>query len=214
MSILVTQSLYGAIKFYENANEQWRTRAEKSLRNILARDYSEPMPEPVKRGIDFENAVYNILSRSNSDKESMGSEYFRAIVKACENGRVQEKVKFFLVIDDVEYCMYGKIDILKPELIIDLKVTGHWNRFSEDKYFNSMQHHMYCFGKKIPDFEYHIAVIPENTLRIQQYKIIPYKAMTWEEEENYLIRCVKYIRDFLAANKEYDTLWKNTYSLY
>ncbi len=213
MSILITQSLAGNIDFYKTANAEWKDRAYASLKNTLGRVWTG-MSEPAQRGVDFENTIYNLLRAKKSLEEIGGSEYFQQIVKACEGGKFQEKIKFFLTIDDVEYCMYGKLDVLKPELIIDVKTTGKWNRWSEEKYYKSLQHHMYCFGKKIPKFEYHVAVFNDPDKKIQQYHIIPYDATTWAEEETLLIKKVREMRDFLEGVDELNELWKTKYSKY
>jgi len=176
-----------------------------------------PFPEAAKKGVDFENMVYDLL-RAKKDLEKIGgSATFKKILRACEGGAFQSKVKFFLTIDGEEYCMYGKLDVdlvKDKDLIIDLKTTAKWNRWSEDKYLKSMQHHMYCFGKKCPNFEYHIAVWDGDSTKIAQYHVLSYEAMSWAEEEKYLIEKVRDVRDFLATMPELDEAWRNTYSMY
>ena len=152
MSRLITQSLFGKIDWILNCPPSWKEKAFKDLNNMLNRVWTEP-PPPAKRGMDFERVVYGILSRKHLDIAKLNcSDHFRLVLRLCQGGQFQRKTKSFLTIAGEEYCLFGKIDVWFPNLIIDLKTTGNYKGC--DHYLKSMQHKIYCYNEHIKDFKY------------------------------------------------------------
>ena len=151
MSRLITGSLFSSISWAMNSPPHWRERAYQSLEDMLARIWNDPNAA-AQRGMDFEKVVYRILETKKDIAALDCSDLFKKVLKLCKGGQFQKKTKSFIVIAGEEYCIYGKIDVWFPKLIIDLKTTGNYK--GRDNYLKSMQHKIYCYDEGISDFKY------------------------------------------------------------
>lgn len=215
-TLLVTQSLYGAMDFYESSGPKWKERARQSLTNTVTRTYDDEMPFAVQRGIDFENDVYSILNTGIDINTIKCSDIFRSILKACEGGKFQSKVTFYIDVDGVTYCLYGKIDVEYPDKIIDIKTKGKWDGYSANNLLSSIQHNMYCYGKRIKTFEYHCAIFDDksDSPKPVAYHTVPYNVNTFDEEHEIICNAIRRLRDFMQRNPVWDKAWREIYTKY
>ena len=191
MSRLITTTLLDSIEWCRSAPDSpsstpgktWREEAYEQLKSTLARLPWHPNSS-ILRGIDFENQIYSILD-DHVEATVTCSDKFRKILMDCKGVQFQKKTKTILELDGEEYCLYGKIDVWFPDHLIDIKTTGKYG--GKSKYLDTAQHHIYCYGENIRDFEYIIAEFPDdksNTIRNVYH--IAYHAMEQDKEEEYI----------------------------
>jgi len=213
MSLLITSSLFGSIEWYENAYKNWKEKAYNDLKNMLAREWSG-MSDAAQRGVDFENAIYNTL-KSGKENKINSSDFFKVFLEKCKGGEFQKVTKKFLTVDGKEYCIYSKLDVWFPDIIIDIKTTSKWDQYSEGKYLNSMQHIMYCYTSDIPNFLYMVALFDGETSKtIQIIKYLQYEAPTIPFLENMIVEKIKKMEQFFSVHQELNELFEHTYSKY
>lgn|SRR5574340_239217 len=163
MSRLITPSIIGAVEWLKNApdrwNEEkqvnWKVQARIDLENQLGRvpwSEADSKKPSLILGKKFEDTV-----RAYSQKEQVdgGSDHFKWFVERTKGGIWQKVTKRIIKVDGIEYCLYGKIDVWFPELIVDLKTTRRYK--GQEAYLDSFQHVMYCYNENIMDFAYLIA---------------------------------------------------------
>ena len=214
MSKLITPSLFGSIGWYNKAPESWKEKAYRDLYNTLARKYKPPVGA-AKRGMDFEDHLYRILKKKKDIDKVKCSDRFKEILNHCKGGQFQVKSKSFIDIDDVEYCLYGKIDVLFPTKIIDIKTTGKWDQHSEEKYLGSMQHIMYLYNENMEIFQYIIAVFNGNvSTEIKEVKILNYAEKFREKLKNRIVVEIRKQNRFFKEHPALLDLYNNKYSLY
>jgi hypothetical protein len=221
MSRLITTSFLDAIDWCNSAPDSlapsgktWKEDAYLQIKATLGRAPWNPTPAIV-RGIDFENSIYSIL---NDGKEEVVacSDTFRKILMCCKGGVFQKKTKTIIEMDGIEFCLYGKIDVFFPKKIVDIKTTGKYG--GKDKYLGTSQHHLYCFGENIPEFEYIIAEFAdEGTKNIRAVHHVSYVSPGLDFEKDYI---EGKIRNALAFLDRYDEpgdlkeLYNTKYSRY
>lgn len=213
MSRLITQSLFSKIDWLLNCPPSWKEQANKDLLNMLNRVWTEPAP-PAKRGMDFEKVVYNILSKPKLDIAKLNcSDHFRLVLRLCQGGQFQRKTKSFIKIAGEEYCLFGKIDVWFPNLIIDLKTTSNYK--GQDHYLKSMQHKIYCWNEKIPDFEYIVVeFMNEESNIIREIYRIKYRIEDSKDLKKELENKILDILAFLEADPVLLNLFLTKYSMY
>jgi hypothetical protein len=222
MSKLVTTSLLDAIDwcksapstFKPNGETTWKEDAYLQLKATLGREPWKPTPAIV-RGIDFENSIYSILKDKKEDTVQC-SDAFRKVLYDCKGGEFQKRTKTIIEMDGVEYCLYGKIDVFFPDKIIDIKTTGKYG--GRDKYLGTSQHHIYCFGENIHNFEYIILeFVDEGTKSIRGVHHVTYESPGIEEEEKYIKGKIQDMLTFLENYTEpgdLKELYNTTYCRY
>ena len=209
MSRLITPSLISSIDWYKHAPFSWKAKAYEDLTNQLGRIYPPEMPFNVKRGIDFENCLYKYAEKDTTDIKA--SDLFITILKNIRGGQFQKKTKAFLKIDEHEYCLYGKIDVLFLNKIVDIKTT---KSFSPTKYLDSYQHLIYCYNQKMTNFEYHVAIFDNDDHTISDYKIVKYESPGLIELEQKIIDKIKEVIIFIEDSKELSDLYFTKFNLY
>lgn len=210
-SRLITPSLVGAISWLNVSPESWKARALNDLRNQLSRTYSDEMPDAIKRGIEFENAVY---ACARAGKTDIGTANFQWFVKQCVGAEFQRKAKAMRMWGGEEYCLYGKLDAFKPGLIIDLKTTGEWK--GAHKYLSTFQHKMYCYIKHVAEFHYLVAVMAsvEGKPYITETHLVEYWVEDWGALEKEVEETVMDTMAFLSARPELFELYRTKFCLY
>lgn len=221
MGRLITPSIMNAVDWAKNAptsiirpekggdgKTTWRARAFEDLTRQLSRCYSDEMPEPVKRGLDFEDAVYR---RARMPEDSWkGSKEFGEIVSEARGGRFQVKTKRDITVDGIRYTCFGKLDIRHPKLIIDLKTT---NKYKEpQKYLSTPQHLIYTWSERIPDFRYRVVVLDEKN-RILEHYPVDFHSPGEAEVEAELTRRIRSFREYLEIEGLLD-LYNEKFCLY
>lgn len=220
MALLITPTLLNSIDWFQNCPQNWKMKAYDDLKRMLSRDYSQPIPDPVKKGIEFENRVYEILQSGKNIDQLQCSDYFKQVLRICQGGKFQKKSKKIMScaatydystwwknnksslenslthIDS--FCLYGKIDVFFPDRIIDIKTT---NNFSSGKYLKTFQHKIYCYNEKIEKFDYLVVVMDGNT--ITDVKTESYTVQDWDElREEIGKKIISVMQFFHACGKE------------
>ena len=208
MSRLITASIVGAMDWVNECPRSWRERAINSVTLQLSRIYPEPRPEPMQKGINLENAVYaHVMQHS-----AAGSEHFRWLVEQSKGGIFQKKVKRFIDIDGVEYCLYGKIDVWFPDIIKDIKSTSSYG--GKQKYLKSFQHKLYCYIEHIPKFQYIIGEFAEGTSILTDHYSVEYEVTDVEALHEEVVNKVKEFIAFLKKTNNLFELYTTTFSRY
>lgn len=210
MTRLITASLIGSIEWYKNCPSSWKAKAAKDLQNSLARIYTEPMSEAVKRGIAFED---DICKRAVFDTEAVHVPTVQTFVDECKGGEFQKKTKRFVFIDGFEYCLYGKIDVAFPDMLKDLKTTGKWK--GEESYLNTFQHKLYCYNEHISKFRYVVGVFDDKVSLVpDQVYTIDYEVEDWAKLEKEVYTTVINAVKFLSTSKTWLDLYTHKFSQY
>ena len=150
---LITPTLMNAFEWMITCPDSWRDKAKRDLLRTLRREYADEPNVAFERGNRFESTLFRASYRP---AEGLGgTRHFKLAVELVRGARFQVKSKSFITVGDVEYCIYGKIDALKRDVILDVKTTKEFR--GESRYLNSMQHKMYCYNENIMSFVYVVA---------------------------------------------------------
>ena len=112
-----------------------------------------------RHGVDFEDAVTRFERRRvvGARQKPGLSELFKEFCKHVENGRFQQVAKTVIDVDGQDYVLYGRIDVLFNDHIIDIKTTGNYR--GPESYRKTWQHRMYCYATGITSFTYLVALL-------------------------------------------------------
>jgi hypothetical protein len=229
MSRLITASLISSVDWLRTCPDSWKERAYEGLRSSLARGAWKPTLA-IKKGIAFENDVYKIIGDSKGEDGLIAfadtvSPELKRVLLTCRGGVFQNKNKEYLDIDDAEYCIYGKEDVLFKKgspmydkgHILDIKTSGKWG--GRSKYLNTWQHKLYCYIERIPTFQYLVAVWEDaltDSRKIASIHTADYEVPN-EDFDALREEVIKKVRDtvsFLAADEELWSLYLNTFSMF
>ncbi len=186
MGKLITPSIMNSVAFAKNASGKWREKGRQDLFNQLSRIYPAEMPHAIRRGLDFEDRVYQCARMDPEHWTS--SDAFRAVVDECRGGSFQAKAKRDISVDGEVFTLYGKLDVKFPELIIDLKTTN--KRQPPGKYLGTPQHLIYSYSTGIKNFRYLVIVLDENDQIVEVYPI-DWESPGEEAVENVLITKIR-----------------------
>lgn len=148
---LITPSLLNSFNWLNKCPHSWREKALEDLTNLLNRAPFKPNKYFV-RGNKYENQVRSIC-RGISPNDVMSTAVEMA--ELCKGGKWQEKIRAFIYIDDVPFCISGRIDVLFPDEIIDIKTTTTFK--GDESYLSTSQHILYLFSaihKKMPQRQF------------------------------------------------------------
>lgn len=194
MGKLITPSILNSMNFARSARGEWKEKGLADFKNQLSRIYADEMPAPIRRGLDFEDAVYKRARMLEGSWK--GSPMFHEIVDQCRGGRFQVKAKKDMKVDGVNYTLYGKLDVDFPDRILDLKTTNKYR--PPQKYLSTPQHLIYswCTGKD--KFTYLVVVLDEQNRIVEHYNI------DWESpgREEVGRELERIIRDFRVGLEE------------
>lgn len=172
--------------------------------------------------------ITNYLNRAPfepNDAMRLGSEYEKQVQKLTQGGKVtgqilptakdmaalvadgvwQVTVKTYITIEEQRYVIWGKIDVLRPDGILDIKTTQEYK--GEDKYLGTTQHIMYLHaahqsGWKHSKFKYLVSDFHE----IHQ---IEFEVGDWDLLAVEAHRIIQAFLEFLKQNpklqKAYET---------
>lgn len=167
MKYLITPSLLNAYIYFleaslDNASEEFLNTLNKVFKTN----------EAIENGIKYEHDLMNKIVIDE----------FTPLV---ENGIWQVKLTKELTIDNDTFVLYGIADVIKENLIMDIKRTSNYKYL---KYKNSMQHRIYMYCSEIHNFKY---LINENdtTYYIEEYQYT-------QNTESEIIAC---INDFMQT---------------
>ena len=208
MEKLITPSLLSGIEFLRDCPPNWKGSAFQSLKATLSRTYKEPTRQ-IKRGIDFENSLYEILSAIDPIDFKNYSEEYQQFLNKCSGGVFQKTTKRIIEIEETKYVLYGKIDVWFPDLIIDIKTTENFT--GDDKYLKTSQHGIYCFCENIPAFLYKVAVFENEENKIKEVKNICYFCADFDALEIKIKERIKFDLLYLQAFPDLFDFYENVY---
>lgn len=213
MSKLITTSLFGSVKWFNTCPPSWKEKAFKDLTNMLSRIWIEPEKENIaaKRGIEFEKQIQSICEAGTVETVECSKE-FRAVLRECDGGQFQKKVKRYISIDGVEYCLYGKVDVWFPDILKDLKTTGRFK--GRESFLGSMQHILYCYVERKTKFRYVVSEFDEDDGPISRNHMVDYEAPSLEDLERIIIEEIQKIMQFLKGDEELWKMYSTIYSKY
>lgn len=201
-NVLITPTLLNSFDFAKNAPPSWKTKALKDLVRLIRREKGD-FPLWIKKGIDFENAVYQECNKSKGKEITRGSAFFQTVCNNCIGGTFQNVFKKWLTIDDQLVLLYNKTDVVLPEKVIDIKTTLNWK--GKEKYLKGCQHKMYLYASEKEFFEYIVAQWEdEESNKIQDIHFVEYTRPTLEVLEEELTQQIKELFDFLHQENLYD----------
>lgn len=203
--LLITTSLISKTEFYRSASGKWKDKSEKELTDMLNRVYSKPGPE-AQQGINFENA----LQREAQNPTGKGSAHFQEMAEACKGGQWQVKTKKIITLSGQEYCLFGKIDVKKDGLLIDIKTTAY---FKPEKYLSSTQHLLYCYNENISQFEYIVAEW-KNYPEIKKVHRLPWKCPAPFPLESELLDRIEGALEIINSKEEWKRSYRDTFTRY
>jgi hypothetical protein len=209
-SRLITTSLIDKIEWFKKCPPTWKERAYQDLQNQLKRDYP-PSNDIQQRGFDLENAVQVVALANNVDGVK-ASDYFKQLAGECLGAEFQKKVKRYVKIDDVEYCLYGRIDAWFPDIIKDIKSTGNYK--GESYYLSTFQHRLYCFITRIPKFRYLVAEFVEEQKQIADLHIVDWTMKDPKQVEDEIKDKINQVMMFLQQQQDLWKAYNETFCLY
>jgi hypothetical protein len=155
----ITHSLLSSWKYLYNAYDG--EKAQKDFMRNLNRIKSEPTVA-MQKGIDFENAVERVC---NGDINFEFSPLIAETADIVKDGLWQVKYTKHKIIENTEYLLVGRFDVLKCGTIYDLKYS---ERYECGKYIESTQHPMYFeLEPNAKDFKY--VVCDGKAVYIERY---------------------------------------------
>lgn len=91
-------------------------------------------------GQQFENMVYAHSDGAELDEEHKWADGIKKVSEVTKGGVFQVKLSKNMVIDNVEFVLFGILDVLKAGEIYDVKLS---KTYKYGKYLDSPQHPMY-----------------------------------------------------------------------
>lgn len=203
MALLMTPTLWDSIDWLNKCPDSWKQRAYDSLSNTLNRIWKPN--EAIKRGISFEKQICHGTNPINEIAPELREKFMTAYDMIHAIGHVfQKKVKKIIDYDGKEFCLYGKLDVFFPDLIIDIKTTSNYR--GKSSYLAKWQHKVYTWLTRIKDFLYIVFEFDEHgnmvDIHFIEYHIDDFGPIGTEILEN-LDKVVTFLRKDKALSKAY-----------
>lgn len=214
MSLLVTSSFIDAVEWLEKAPPSWKERAFQGLMDQISRKpWDKPNPD-VERGMKFEQTVYDCIEKKKHlDPTFKCSDEFKEFITECDGGQFQRKAKRFDVIDGKEFCLYGKVDVMFPDKIIDIKACASYGGSS--KYLGKSQHLLYLFITEKTDFVYLVAEFGEiPNMKIKRVFRALYTVESRDTLKEEVYARIRKAVGFVEQDKELWKLYSTVFSRY
>lgn len=142
---LMTHSLLSSwlYSMRSNPNENSTTERDRyeEFLKVLRREPTE-QTEAMQKGIAFENLVTDILLGRGDRTNKWWDAAQKVACRIC-GGRLQLVAKKEVVIDDLTFLLYGRLDCLHAGTVYDIKFTANPSNYYHGKYIDSTQHPMY-----------------------------------------------------------------------
>ena len=156
---LITHSLLNTWNYLYNTYDEYRDIAYEDFAQVLYRNDIMPT-RAMLAGREFEKLVSDIVSGREIERTHVwitGASEIAAIIKPnCK--LTQTKVYKDMVINGVNYMLYGIPDWLGSGIIYDVKFKEHINNYSVGDYYDCTQHRMYfAIVDDVNKFEYLIS---------------------------------------------------------
>lgn len=131
---LVTQSLL--------SSWNWLYKLEDGYEDFIKTLKREPIQQnqAMLDGTQFENMVYAHCGGAELDEEHEWAEGIKQVSGIVIDGAYQVKLSKDIIINNVNFVLYGILDVLKAGQIYDIKFS---KTYEYGKYLESPQHPMY-----------------------------------------------------------------------
>jgi hypothetical protein len=167
-SFYITPTLLSSFEYYFNSDfeeteEEEDGKSETNLKDKVFNDFlntlrkiKTPPPEAIIRGINFENDVRiyaetGLLPSIDDNNKENRIEAIQTIGNIVKGGLwqvvLQKEITLNnrkLGLDNTTFLLYGKADVIKENIIYDVKTTSSYDI---GKYTNSPQHLLYSILK-------------------------------------------------------------------
>ena len=177
---LISPSLLDSFAFYKNSDPDRSLEGYNEFLRVLSRERSEPN-EAMQRGIDFEYLVEKTCNWENIDWASLlaqkseklksldieGANISKArsfvdknkkLINCIEEvgsivsgGIWQYPVKKEITINNIDFLLYGRTDVIKEDRIYDIKRVS---KYKIGKYQKSLQYAIYLYCSNFKNFSY------------------------------------------------------------
>ena len=186
MKYLITSSLLDCYDWLKSCPKNWQTKAYQDFCAMIRREKTPPT-EALIRGMEFERLV---CDKCNVLDDEQYREYARnyfvqngvqgyevdlalqptcKVAKLCRNGQQQVAVKKNVQFGNDEYHLFGYVDVMFPDKIIDIKTTG---KYTEGyNYVKRSQHYLYSLCTGINTFQYLVADFKESKIPRELHEI-------------------------------------------
>ena len=214
MALLITPTLLDAYDWFNKAPKSWKEKAFKDLENKLNRAKWDPTPA-IKRGIDFENKIYTNCNRPAESFKA--SQIFKEVCDECRGGNFQKTIKKIIVVDGVEYLLYGKTDAYFPEVIKDIKTTKNYK--GAKKYLGGWQHIIYSYVSGIKNFKYVVVewsdeIENDNDLVPGDLFLVDYTMEDRDENKRLITEKIRDFIEFIESDEELNTAYRTIFNKY
>ena len=199
---LITPTLLNQYEWIKDCPPDSLEKNLEDFHNIINRIYPPEVPDYILLGREFEHYIEKSVKTGK-----LGSDKFNEIREYFLGARFQQKTKYKIQVNNESFLLYGKIDALFHDKIIDLKTTSS---FHIKKYKNSWQHKIYCYCKKIKDFSYIIVELKDR--KIVDHHIIDYRVPSFKLLEGEIIEIIKEFREFINKNSNYKYSYENIFT--
>ncbi len=233
--LLLTTSLLDQIDFHCGCSigSPWKTSSLNDLNGQLSRAEWSGSNKFTKRGMAFESKLCTFIKALPKDKflEMMAPDCICDVDRLepfydmCRGGKQQAKLEKHIVVDGQKFYMFGKADILFPDVIQDIKTTStEWKEDekwgSEKKYKDKNQHTMYAVMSGITKFNYIVAQFVEVPSKTDEaaWKVIDVHVVQADTESlevatKKLEKKIRFAMEFLRSDPEmwlkYTTIFSN-----
>jgi len=137
--------------------DEWKSPADSraDFLRTLSRERFEPN-EAMQKGIDFESDIelatndLNVIDITHEDYDER-QHIINQIAKIVKGGIWQATCKKEMQIGDNNFLLYGRCDVVKADMIYDIKFTG---KYDIGKFSDSIQHLIYMYCLDMPKFAY------------------------------------------------------------
>lgn len=215
MAKLIAPTLLNSHDWMYKCPMSWKAKAFNDMSNTLNRAEWTPN-DAVKNGILFEDYVYDICKKvktADDIQKIKSSDMFKRIVATCHGGKFQKVSKNFIEIDGVNYCLYGRLDVWFPALIIDIKTTGNFK--GDSQYNKGWQSIFYCYNESIKDFIYLVAEWMSKTdFRLKKVHEVHIHYPDPKLLENKIVNKIREFIKFLKENPELEKAYHTKYNKY
>lgn len=204
MNIRFSNTLINAVDWYLTApntpckdvdGETWKSIALQQLKGLIFKTPYVMLKEK-QQGITFEETLYKFSLTNKKGR----SEHFNSLLANIKGGIFQKWMPNLILninYKDKHYnvSLCGKIDVLMPDKIIDIKTT---NSYKQNKYIYTYQHYIYCLGEQVTEFEYHV-IEWDSYPNIKNYYLEKFKVTLEELNSVYKEKLINKIIECLSV---------------
>ena len=151
---LITPTLINSYQYYINDEFKSPADSRADFLKTLSREKFEPN-ENMQKGIDFEDNIKALCDGTITEEgKRLFKKCFIDIANIVKGGLWQQACKKDLQVGNKEFLLYGKMDVVKRDIVYDIKFTSNYEL---GKFLDSSQHLIYLYCTGLPKFQYLIS---------------------------------------------------------